>query len=708
MASDPYPSQLRIVLLFLVGFWGTASAATETVAVTPQGFGDDGTINSIVETSESVVKKLDADFVDEPDFARDGGFAAMVGDRLVRVWPDFSDEPVRWDWIVRKDGALIFGSRDSLGSILWDTVLDLGDAGAHFFYLIAGADAQKRATLIMKRELIGGGGVTLRGDGRMDFTTANDKFTGRLIADGTELRLSAEGTLRKSLSVKAQLGGRFVIDNSELGHALDNRFGGDLILSGATFSYLTRFDASASESIGDLRINTGANRFDVSAASAGGSATSILTINKLLFGATGTVNFTTSGGADYGRNVTVRFKDAPDLWNGIIPHVTINGDNWATVDKDNRLREYDKYETGGETTWGPTVNAAPSTDQRLTADRQLNSLKLSGIGSGLSKDGRTNGRIIDLGGHMLGFTLGGILSTGDYRHQIRNGTLYTTSQLLEFHIYGKGGLEVAGVVANNIKGGWLNDTGLLKTGDGELILSGSQDNTFKGVVYINGGTLTLAKTSGAVGAAILGKSIYIGDGHRPAVLNIRGASNQINDSARVFMHGGLSGAAVLRLEKNAEGRAPLQNLRQLKVEGTGILEFSDMSGGAMAANTGSGHDSHAAVSPSVLILEDLDLNLGELVVRGWDGESSRILLDKVHPPDERLLSKIRFEGQGATHTEKVRFNNRDYWEIKAEFTTPPGSGTVPPTPEPATTGALIGTGVLALAAWRRLRRSRSK
>jgi len=704
MASYLHRHPLRILLLFLVGL-GRLSAWAGDASVGPQFIKNGRTLTGIIEGSADVVKKLEEDFTGKTDFARDGGFAAMGGDRVVRV--ESSEGVVSWNSMVRNDGYLIFGARDSLGSILWDTALDLGDVGMRTIYLIAGVDATERATLVMKHGLISKKDLTFGGDGRIDLTTDNQQFTGRLVAEGSELWLRGEGSLKNSHSVEAGSGAHFVIDNSELGHALDNRFGGELALSGATFRYLTRFNGDSHEAIGDLRIN-GAARFDISA-SAAGSGKSFLTINELLFGPGGTLNFTTSGHADYASNASVRFKKRPDLWNGIIMHATINGSNWATVDHNNRLRDYDGYLTGAETTWHEDANAAPSADQRLTADRSLSSLKLSGVGTGFSAGGKANGRVVDLDGHKLGVSGAGILSTGEHRNHIKNGTLHTTLDTLEFHVYGTGGLEVSSVIANKLNGGWMDATGLLKAGDGELILSGSTNNTFKGAVDIAGGTLTLAKTSGKAGAAIANfSSIYIGGGHSTATLNIRGARNQISENRNVFMKGGLKGLAVLRLEKTAEGQGPFQKLAKLEISGTGIIEFG-REGVRDTEGSGAKGEGGTAASESVLILKELNLDQGELLVRGWDAESTRILLDDYYAPSEELLAKIRFEGQGRTRAEKVRFGNSDYWEIKAEFVSPPGGvGGAPAAPEPSTYGLAFSASGLGLALWRRwqLRRRR--
>jgi len=646
--------------------------------------------------------------------------SAARADLFVRAGS--GDAPIRWNQLVYKDGQLVFGAPNSLGSIIWETALDLGDYAMRSLFLVGGADARDLATLVMQREIIGHRGLALRGNGRLDLHTANEHFTGPLQVDGTELRLAERGTLKRHPAVAVTHGGRFVIDNSDDAHIMNKRFnGGDLALSGATFRYLTRDNAAALERIGTLRVNTGASKFEISGGGTGPLGTTI-TIAQLRFGSPAAhLDFVSSHAADYSANTRITFQHAPKLLHNVLPQSTVNGRDWATVDSQGRLRAYAAYETGSEKTWGKAVNAAPAQNQILSADRSLASLKFSGgEGFGKDEDGNPLGRVVDLADHTLRITGAGILATSapgeDMRHQIIGGKLTTTRPNFEFHVTGEGGLALVNTVLSGegAPPAVVWKTGLVKTGDGELLLISPpipkapgkpvpvKDNTFAGDVYVNQGTLTLFRKKSPT-LNIPGLNVYVGAGIGDAVLNVKSASEQINKNATVTLRGSESGEAVLRLERLQAGRGPRQTLKTLKIEGSGVIEF---------------RDSHIGNSPiddntkSILYLSELDIQ-GELVVRGWDKYNTHILLDSKTAPTEELLSKIHFEGEanGDVLVEKFRFNNRDYWEIKAEFIFPPDpvyptEPTVPGTPEapePSSYGLLISAAALAFALWQRWR-----
>jgi len=432
---------------------------------------------------------------------RDTHFFAPRTDLVIRAVSAASDPeaPIRWNQLVYKDGQLVFGARESLGSILWETALDLGDYAMQSLWLIGGRDAKELATLSMRREIIGHRGLALSGDGRIDLTTANPRFTGPIQIDGAELRLREDGTLKKHPSVHVSSGGSFVIDNRDLQHVVNKRFnGGDLALSGGTFRYLTRNNAAALERIGTLTVNPGVNQFEVSGGGPGKLGTTI-TIAQLRFSQPAShLNFVATNGSDFSQNTTVKFLQKPELLHGVLAHTTVNGRDWATIDAQNRLTAYAGYETGSEKKWGPTVNAAPAKDQRLTGDRSLASLKLEGEGlGGTDEEHNPLGRIVDLHGRTLTLTGAGIIAdTGDdYKHhQLLGGTLTTTQKNFEIHVTGTGGLDLVNTI---ITDGPSGPTGLIKTGDGELILNSPppgakvNDNSFTGDVYVNEGKLVL-------------------------------------------------------------------------------------------------------------------------------------------------------------------------------------------------------------------------
>jgi len=634
----------------------------------------------------------------------DAHFSAMRSNLVIRVSATADPEaPIRWNQLTYNDGQLVFGARQSLGTLVWETAIDLGDYAMRSIFLVAGRDAQELASLVMKRELIGHGGLHLRGDGRLDLATANPRFTGPIQVEGAELRLNEAGTLKKHPAVQVSAGGSFVIDNSNVQHVVNKRLnGGHLTLSAGTFRYLTRDNAAAFDRIGTLTVNTGSSKFEVSGGGPGALGTTI-SIGALRFAQPAAhLNFVTAHGSDFAQNTSVKFLQKPALLHGVIAHTTVNGRDWATVDKQNRLRPYAAYETSSEKTWGPGVNAAPAQNQLVTADRSLASLKLEGEGIGGTDENRNPlGRVVNLNNHTLTLTGAGILATGDdYKHQIQGGTLTTTRPNFEFHVSGTGGLDIDNTILRNGPNG---PTGLVKTGDGELRFTSPlpkgvkiNDNSFTGDVYINQGTLTLhRKKSPALNIPSL--NIYVGAGQGDARLSIQGASEQINPKATVTLRGGSKGDAIIRLDRAQPPRGPRQTLQKLVIEGSGVIEFhsSYMGSGGEATDD----------SKSIFYLGELEIN-GKLTIRGWDKYNTHILIDSKEAPTAEFLSKIKFEGEYLNKIFVEKFwakdKKKDYWEIKAEFEyVPPTYPPPPEAPEPAATGALIGTGVLALAVWRR-------
>jgi len=644
--------------------------------------------------------------------SRDTHFAAMRSDLVVRAPTAINadpEAPIRWNQLVYKDGQMVFGARQSLGTILWETALDLGDYAMRSIYLIGGRDERELASLVMQREIIGHRGLALYGDGRMDLAAANPHFTGPIQVEGAELRLREQGTLKKHPPIHVSAGGSFVIDNSAAQHVLNKRFnGGDLSLSAGTFRYLTRNNAAALERIGTLTVGAGTSRFEVSGGGPGKLGTTI-SIGQLRFSQPAAhLNFVATHGSDFSQNTTVKFLQKPELLHGVIPHTTVNGRDWATVDGQGRLRAYAGYETGSDKKWGPNVNAAPATNLLVSADRSLASLKFEGEGLGGTDENRNPlGRVVNLNDHTLTITGAGIIATGDdYKHQLQGGKLTTTRPNYEIHVSGTGGLDIESTVLTE---GTTGPTGLIKTGDGELRFSSPppgaklSDNTFTGDVYVNQGTLTLHRKRSPI-LNIPSLNVYVGAGQGDARLSVQGASEQINPKATVTLRGGPNGEAIFRMDRAQPGRGPRQTLHKLVIEGSGVIEFYSSyvgSGGEITDN-----------SKTLIYLTELEIN-GELTVRGWDKYNTHLLIDSVEAPTEEFISKIKFEGEYLNKIFVEKFYAKDkkkeYWEIKAEFEyIPPTYPPAPEAPEPATTGALIGTGVLALAAWRQKRPPRNE
>lgn len=132
-----------------------------------------------------------------------------------------------------------------------------------------------------------------------------------------------------------------------------------------------------------------------------------------------------------------------------------------------------------------------------------------------------------------------------------------------------GGLAGAGTVANNgstnavltegnsngtttfsgaIQDGSTGTLGLTKAGTGTFTLNGSTSNTNTGVTSVNAGTMSLAKTGGAL--AISG-NVTVGDGAGATDILILNGSEQIANTSIVTVTGGTT-FGVFRLNGNTE------------------------------------------------------------------------------------------------------------------------------------------------------------
>gem|GEM_PF-5608739 len=104
---------------------------------------------------------------------------------------------------------------------------------------------------------------------------------------------------------------------------------------------------------------------------------------------------------------------------GILPHATVNDADWATVNtvsaNEHYITAYWDYDTGAQSNWSASSNASPTTDQVLSANRNLNSLRLTG------------GRQVDLAGGILTIDATALLSTGSANNTISAGRLKLSS-----------------------------------------------------------------------------------------------------------------------------------------------------------------------------------------------------------------------------------------------------------------------------------------
>ena len=159
------------------------------------------------------------------------------------------------------------------------------------------------------------------------------------------------------------------------------------------------------------------------------------------------------------------------------PYMTILGD-WATVGVDGHITAFTAYV--------PDINTASATDNvRIVSSATTTLAAPSTIGSLNLQSAGTVNPVLDLGGHELGLTTGGIIcSTGTGTTVIQNGSLSTPSG--EFVINAFIGLTINADIVDYGSG-----TALTMAADiGPVTLTGN--NTYTGPTSIMQGTLVVS------------------------------------------------------------------------------------------------------------------------------------------------------------------------------------------------------------------------
>ncbi|MCW5548464.1 MAG: autotransporter-associated beta strand repeat-containing protein, partial [Opitutaceae bacterium] len=585
----------------------------------------------------------------------DGGFAAQGNNRRVRI--NNSTAAVTWGSTANFVGAnnqLILGSRSSDFTLQFDSALNLG-GGNRTIRVVDSAGAATRAEARFT-QAISNGNLAVVGDGRVDTNVANGSLAGTVAIDGAELRLNVSGTMTAVTDFTVTGGGTLTLDNAGTSLAAtggtnnNDRIGNTatITLDGGTFSYLGRNGTNGTETVGNIILVAGsANTVNVAR---GGTNTAILTSAGLARNAGSTLDILRPNTSS-----NLRFSAAPTLDDGILAYATVNGADFATHTGNNtNVTAYAGYNTANQGgTWTATSNVAPTSDQTLTADRSVNSIKL---GSGID---------VNAGGFTLTLNSGGLLATGATKSILSNGTVTagTTIDELIAHVYGSGGLDLSAVIADNGEA-----VGLTKSGDGVLTLLGTAANTFTGTTYVNDGTLVLAKSDGV--NAIAG-DLIVGDGRGTDILQLN-ANEQIANTADLTLRGSAYGTGETILQFNgASGVGLKETLGVLTIEGHAVIDFA---GGDVC-------------NPNFLFLDDLLMATADsrLFIRNWV-DFTDFLLVRNTADIGAVLSQITFEGYG----------DMAYWQ---EYDTQ--YSRITPVPEPSTYGAMLMAAGLAAFGYRR-------
>ena len=169
---------------------------------------------------------------------------------------------------------------------------------------------------------------------------------------------------------------------------------------------------------------------------------------------------------------------------GILPPYITDGRDWATVGADGRITALTTYSTdinSGSTNDNVKITAAATS---LAAAATRESLNL--------QNSATSAQILDLTGHALGLTTGGILSSGNGPSTIANGAISTSA-----------GEIVVTAMNNLIISSSIVESGVVTalTTSGNVTLSGN--NTYAGPTTILSGTLVVSSDANlGVGSTI--------------------------------------------------------------------------------------------------------------------------------------------------------------------------------------------------------------
>ncbi len=609
------------------------------------------------------LRELSADFTGnlgtsggEVRWAGDGGFSAEGADRTVRL--NNSTAAVTWGTTTNFVGdgdKLIFGSQSADKTLIFDTAINLGGAD-RTIKVVDGSDA----TDAQINQVLSNGSLTVEGEGNLSLQS-DSTLAGSITVKGATLTLEGDGQIDSISSLTVSEGGTFRLDNrntpinNRVKNAADvNLYGGTLAIEGKTSS------AHTNERFASVNLIGGGNTIDV--VNNRSNKRTRFKADEFTRTNNATVNFTNSDDtngtySDTGNNPRFQFNiSVPATDDGILAYATVNGTSFGGV-TNGHLTAYASTDTS-QGSWGATTNTANSSDQTLTADRNVNSVVL---GSGID---------IDLSTNELDINSGGVLSFGATESTISNGTLTaggTGGGELIAHVYGTGGLDISAVIADDGAG----EVSLTKSGDGQLRLSGSLANTFSGDVVVNDGTLTLAKDANVT--AVTG-DIRVGDGRGTDILQLNN-DEQIANTADLTLFGSEYGGETILQFNGTGGIGVTETLGDLTIDGVAVIDFA---GGTPC-------------DANYLYLDDLLMSNADstLFIRNWI-DFTDFLLVRNTSDINAVLAQVVFEGYGTAA----------YWQ---EFDS--SYNVIRPVPEPSTYGAIFMTAGLALWFWRRRRQA---
>jgi len=581
-------------------------------------------------------------------WAGSGGFATPQGETRVTL------NEMEWlTWgsadFVPNGQALVFGRPDTAGTIDWNSRIDLGGSNKkqpRQIRLVRGRAGERAAVALRLRDAFrstvyeqhkSNWRLDFLGDGRFDLLAAQPHLArGDIHVLRAELRIAEAGQLNRVRKFDVAEGACVVVDERE---AELDRLGAkaDLQLHSSTFRYLGGGPAQpdASEHLGRIFLAGGVSTIDVLNESNGRSSVFLKSLARA--GASealrGVFEVHTRG-----QFVLSSEQVNPDFegYGGILPWATINAEDWVARSGKDWVQVNSHY-TADESSWEPGHNVTVREPQHLSTERTINSL-------------RAHGGSLNLGGHMLTVTSGGLITvgpdftfgssdaSGDY---YRPSVITTGKQRNPLYVHAH---------TDNV---WMEATltggmDLVKAGPGALHLMHRYTGKL-GDVYLHQGCLEFtAKSTGTLQTGAL----YVGDGARSAVLKLAGRE-RLSSRPQLTLRGSAhtpADAGVLELSGNTQ-----QSFGRLHVENAAVIDFEDAAAGAVTTDANAG-------AQTLLCLDALTFNneSARLVVLHWERGADRLIVRRSANLSARAISQIDFEGWGNA---RLVDYDKEHWEI---------------------------------------------
>lgn len=377
------------------------------------------------------------------------------------------------------------------------------------------------------------------GAGTLNVTVNQPAVTSAINVNQGTLNVSGSGvTLGLTGLVSVNASGTLTLnDTAATAARLGNRA---VTIQGGTVNYLG--STSTETSTGALTFARMGGIYNQTA-----STSATVTFGSLALGTDASANFTGSGLGTASNRLL--FTTAPTLvpaTTGILARATVNGADFATYGA-NGLAAFTAYQNSNN----PNTAAATDTmnltaNAALTANRTLNSVKISG------------GTQVTLSGaafNQLTLTAGGVLATGATTHIMSVPVLANAAVQDIFHVDSGSTLNVTSTLTGT--------AGLVKDGAGTLTIGSPASNS--GIANVNAntlsGTLTVARgtltLNGGTNTYAPGQFLVMGG--PAATLDLNGTSQQISglltDTATPGSGGSIIGTAGSQLVINQDNNA---------------------------------------------------------------------------------------------------------------------------------------------------------